>query len=726
MEYIEGFIGVNTLLKFGITQDYLKIAVSRFNNTNTGSWENIKDPKDQRKVLIKYDTIPATTKRKYNMPEDFEDLQHGLYMMEVRKRAVRNEKKLKKLDEKGQMEKSPMFKRINDALEKDWKKHYKHYESKLNYSTCKIERIEELAIKYSKMEALYTNYIELSGGKFRTIHGSIKRLYNFMQVYKMYHLIPESIPDYIHFSRRIAKYKKVLQEGVLADEFVKDSKFLKSKKLTDEFHKSMLMYYASNPKHYSARQLAEFINFHAEKESKMHISESWVKNMLNNPNDNSFRTMIDSARMGAKYTNDTILPYLSRTDSMYPNNTWFIDGTPMQIYSKDKHGRMQRLYIFVVLDACTRRIVGFDINTTGEDRFMVMNAIKMAIRYTGYIPYEIVSDNFSANKTEEIKNLQAELLKFGTKWRFAKVGNAQDKSQVERFNGTFQTVEQSILEEYIGEGITTRRDNGRICSEFLKELFKKKGLYPSETMKDFVVGLLCIYNAKRMGGRPSPNEKYNSLSIDQAIPLDKINIPKLFWYKTEATVKRGQVTLRRNNVVYEYDIWDKKLTIELQGQKVIVRYKEDYHGSVFIYDYRTDKLIKEIKLKVKGFVSNAEVPEGMEDVNIKFASHKKSHLTYMEEERKRIIDTGLALVGKTQETFDAVSALDLNKHHLNAKESIELLGLYQEDLNRPINHLGDYNQVAKTGVPINNTEKKVSETTKNFTGDKNKKTLKAL
>jgi len=82
---------------------------------------------------------------------------------------------------------------------------------------------------------------------------------------------------------------------------------------------------------------------------------------------------------------------------------------------------MQRLYIFVVLDACTRRIIGFDITTTGEDRFMVMNALKMAIRYTGYIPYEIVSDNFSANKTEEIKNVQAELQKFGTKWRFAKL-----------------------------------------------------------------------------------------------------------------------------------------------------------------------------------------------------------------------------------------------------------------------------------------------------------------
>lgn len=722
-----GFIGVPQLMKFGISQNYIWVALHNYNSGKSHSWENVKDPKDQRKVLVKYDSIPETTKRKYRMPATYEAYEFHIFMKTAKAKMERENKKVEVLDERGKMEKSHLFKIIHNILEDGFKVNVLRYKNKLTYSSCRIERIDELSIKYAKIHTLYSFYIDSTGGPNRTIKGSIKKLYDFMTVYKMYYIIPESIYDYIHFSRKIAKYRKVVQSGLLlSDEIAKDSKFLKHKKLTNEFHKGILMLYASNPKHYSARQLAEFVNFHAEQSNEMKVSQSWVVNMMNDKHDSTFRTLVESARQGAKYTNDNILPYLSRHASLYPNNTWFIDGTPIQIYSKDKYNRMQRLNIFVVLDACTRRIIGFDINTTGEDRFMVMNAIKMAIRYTGYIPYEIVSDNFSANKTEEIKNMQSELLKFGTKWRFAKVGNAQDKSYVERFNGTFQTMEQSLLEEYIGEGITTRRDNGRIDPDFLKEVFKKKGLYPTEMMKDFVVGLLCIYNDKKISGRQSPNEKYNSLSVDKAIPLDFINIPKLFWRRTEVTVKRGQVTLQRNNVVYEYDVWDKALSVSLQGKKVIVRYDENYHGSVFIYDYYTDVMIKEIKLKIKGFASNAEVPEGMEDVNIKFASHKKSAKSYLEDERKKIINAGLAKVGETLETFDFVSALDLNKHHLNAKESQELLGLYQEDLKRPINHLGDYNQVAKSGVPVNKTEKKVSKTTDNFTAKINKKTLKAI
>lgn len=704
---MKGYIFKKELEVFSISSNYIKLALFNYNAGKSHSWENMKDPKDRRKVLIKYDTIPETTKRKYGMPETFEDYEYFLIRKTAKENLERKEKEIVVNNEKQKMENSHLFAKIHSILEDGFKNHLHHYRSKLTYSRCKIERIDELSIKYAKIHALYTFYIDYSG-PIKTTKGKIKELFEFMQVYKLHYIIPESIHDYIHFSRRIARYKDVIRNGgLLSDELVKDSKFLKIKRVTDEFHKGILMFYASNPKHYSARQLAEFVNFHAVQDNKMKISESWVKNMLNNPHDNTFRTIIESARRGTKYTNDIVLPYLSRHASLYPNNTWFIDGTPIQVYSKDKYGRMQRLYIFVVLDACTRRIIGFDITTTGEDRFMVMNALKMAIRYTGYIPYEIVSDNFSANKTEEIKNVQAELQKFGTKWRFAKVGNAQDKGLVERFNGTFQTVEQSTLEEYIGEGITSRRANGRICPDFLKEVFRKKGLYPSEVMKDFIVGLLCIYNDKKIGGRPSPNEKYKILATDKAIPLDKINIPKLFWKKTEVTVKRGQITLQRNNFQYEYDIWDKSLTLSLQGKKVIVRYDENYHGSVFIYDYHTDELIKEIKLKIKGYASNAEVPEGMEDVNLKFAARKKSLKNYIEDERQRIIDTGLEKIGKTMETFNAISALDLNKHHLNAKESVELMGLYQEDLNRPFNHLNDYVQVAKTGKPVNNDYDKI-------------------
>ena len=696
-----GYINFNEIENFGLSKSYVKIAIGRFNSQNSYSWDNIKDPKDKRKVLIKYDSIPETTIRKYKMPETYDDFLNYKYLQDLEAKELKAIKKIQIVSEREELESTRLFAEINNLLEIGFKEHIHTYTTKITYTKCSIENIKKEAVKCAKRHVLYNYFIEKTGGAYRTIKGSVKECHEFLSIYKKYYLLPENFTDYVQFSRKLSNFKKVVQDGTLHNGIVKENHYLKRGSLTSEFHRGVLMFYATNPKHYSHRQLAEFINHHAIEENMMQISQSWVAGILNDQYDATFRTLVDAGRRGEKYTNDNILPFLSRQESLYPNNTWFIDGTPVQFYYQDAKGNSQRLYLFVVQDACTRRIIGFDINSTGESRYMVMNAIKMAIRYTGYIPYEIVSDNFSANKTEEIKNLQSQLEIFGTTWRFAKVGNAQDKSYIERFIGTFQSMQQSMLEEYIGEGITSRRANGRIDADFIKNVIKVKGMYNKDKMKDFTVALLCIYNATSVGKRPSPNEKYNALAVDKATKLDMVNVPLLFWKRTEATVKRGQITLQRNNYKFEYDIWDKSLSLSLQSKKVSVRYDENHHGSVFIYDHITDNFIKEIKLKTKGFASNAEVTEGMEDVNIKFASHKKSAKNFIKDQQEIIIKNGLAQVDKTIENFEFVSALDLNKHHVNAKESLELIGLYEIEEHRKLTPINDYKQVGKTGKPTN-------------------------
>lgn len=709
---MNGYITTIELLDYGLSAGYIRLAVSRKNY----SWISVKDPNNKRKVLIQYDSIPLQTIVKYKMPLTYEEFCVSRKLQEIREKNQRElelQERLKVIKSgKEEMEQSYYYEPVLHLLEDGFKEHLHRYKTRLSFTHCKIDRIHEQAFKYAKIHVLYTFFVEKSGGVHNTGYGLYRKMFDFMQEYKKYHLIPESIRTYTQFSNKMRAIKEHLKTGYdLADFLIQETKFLKAGTKTDEFHEGILMYYACNPKHYATRVLADFVNHHAQENGKNIISESWVKAMLNNPNDNKFRVLIDAGRRGEKWTNDNIMPYLSRQDSMHPNNTWFIDGTPTQLFCKGSDGKQKRLYLFVVLDACTRRIIGFDIRQTGEDRFMVMNAIKMAIRYTGFIPYEIVSDNFSANKTVEIRRMQEELLNMGTKWRFAKVGNAQDKAQVERFNRTFQSMQQSMLEEYIGEGITSKLPNGRIDPEFIKEVAKKKGLIIADKMADYIVSLLCMYNAKKIAGRPSPNEKYNALAVDKAIKTDETNIPKIFWEKTVVTVKRGQITIQDDNMKYEYSLNDKHLYLSLQGLQVIVRYHKDHKGSVFIYDYRTDELIKEVKLKIKGYVSNAEVPEGQEDINYKFGAQKKSFKEFIKSETENIINAGLQTISETKETFTGVSAISLGKDCMNDIESQVFVGLYSETTRREFHSIDTYEEVATSGTPQNKKVNKILSAT---------------
>jgi hypothetical protein len=62
------FIVYDQILKFGISEMYLRTALKNFRQGKSQSWANKKDIHDKRKVLIDIDTIPESTRKKYNIP----------------------------------------------------------------------------------------------------------------------------------------------------------------------------------------------------------------------------------------------------------------------------------------------------------------------------------------------------------------------------------------------------------------------------------------------------------------------------------------------------------------------------------------------------------------------------------------------------------------------------------------------------------------------------------
>lgn len=151
----------------------------------------------------------------------------------------------------------------------------------------------------------------------------------------------------------------------------------------------------------------------------------------------------------------------------------------------------------------------------------------MAVEVRGCLPAEIVSDNFTARKTEELKTLITGMEELGVKWRFAKVGNAQDKGNVERFFRTFQSLICAEYPDYLGEGITSRNINGRRDADFIQMVYKTN--FPTfEETKGRVAEMMKSYNLFNDGGRTSPKEIYDTFPSPYTIEVQKAKAAKLF------------------------------------------------------------------------------------------------------------------------------------------------------------------------------------------------------
>jgi transposase InsO family protein len=672
---MQGYIPYNDLINlFAVSESYLKLACYNYRKGKSTAWNNVKNHLDGRMRLIKLDSIPEKTRLKYNIPtvEQYECRQII---------ADDNLKKAKK-------ETDLYFKKqaLYNAYHSDWRQYYSIFYKKLD----NVNQQEQRATKYAKDHAFWVKLTELTGkGQLRAYRGSLKPLYEIYRELRKEIPLVSPFSEYSNFQKKAKKVREALyyDTDITACHF-SPLKFKKEPIKTTDFHKSMAFVYLSHPKQYAYRVVTDLVNHHADQEELQTISESWIKKLV--ANDKQFKTVVDVYRYGKKSYNDNIGTYISRKVSPFPANAWMIDGTPMQFYCwNDKRKQLIRMYLFTVIDVCTRKIVGFDL-ALSEDRFIIANALKMAVKLEGHLPSEIISDNFSANKTDEIKELQAQMLKLGTIWRHAKVGNAQDKAHAERFYGSFQSVECSLYDDYLGEGITSKRKNARPNKEFLEKVAKKTGYASFTEMQKRITDMICLYNERAIGNRKAPNEIYKELPKPNAVELNEFKTALLFWKKTTNTIRRSMVVLTIQKFKHHFEIKDHDLKLSLNGQKVTIRYDENDLSSVMLFDAKTDTAICECEQIVNVNIAQVDRTELDEFETLKQTAKKKSFESHIEKEALKIVSTGMQSVGKTTQDFEFQNPLGLAKNQINSQESKEMQDYFLLEKNINLELIKEY------------------------------------
>ncbi|MFV0538392.1 MAG: transposase family protein [Dysgonomonas sp.] len=304
------------------------------------------------------------------------------------------------------------------------------------------------------------------------------------------------------------------------------------------------------------------------------------------------RNSIDVDRLGkTAYEKENGL-YAKIVPALNRNTQWQLDGWEIPIYGKrpnDKGGyELWFKYVLIaVLDAHSRKYIGYKI-AESENTTSILEALEMAVRNTGVLPAEIVTDNHAFNKTCEAANIKGAMDKHGVTWTVD--SNPRRKAILERSFGILGAKHFKEYYGYIGHGITSRSKTARTQQELRDEYTKN-----SSRFLDFgqIVTITCDairnYNDKiKPSLKESPNARYERSEDTKSFPVDDFARMSLFCKQAEHKVTHGQITIKRGMYIYEYQL-PSAYSTKYNSKMVGVKYSD--FDEIYLFDLETNEPI---------------------------------------------------------------------------------------------------------------------------------------
>lgn len=433
-------------------------------------------------------------------------------------------------------------------------------------------------------------------------------------------------------------------------------------RLTD-FSKARIEEYYKHPNQYTFEMIHKLVSIECARDGSAIVSLSTVKTYINKP-ENKNRL---SYYRNPQHYNRVVMPTIRRKNVQQAGDLYYGDGTPLQIFCWNKAQTEKiRLNLFAVQDVASGKIVGFDL-AESEDRYNIIAALKMAFDLEKLVPFEYKYDNASPTKTEEYNALKEAMLLKGCLFTPTKKGNPKEKSQIERFFNTFQSKYQRMVDGFIGEGIKSKRDNGRIRPEFLKKCQSKDNLYTYESMCKIVAQLITIYNLDNRRNKQSPDEVFAKSEKARATKIDATDIALLFWAHKTIKVSKSEIatTIRHND--YIFDVFDHATALKVSGKQVKMYYDEKDLSSVHLFDLE-GKFLCECRQKVRIHEGEAGRTEENTLTLIKQSKHAAAMDSLIKKQTISIKNKGKSIAtGDTE--IKLLNPFDVAKEEINEAET---------------------------------------------------------
>ena len=583
------------------------------------------------KAYINYDSIPERTRAKLPTKAEIRKEQSEAYTKETENTFIE----------------------LLEAAKTDIRNGHWRNEIKAAYPALKWEKVVEFSRRATVFEEVLRidSLIRQNGRE----HGALFRAFN--------HIFPEK--GYTYSSRFHMAMKKAKEQGIIS--IAVDTRALRNDGSPyKEDYRGIAMAILGDRRAFavvdSYDMFVEACNY--LKYNKI-PSFGWFKSFwLEN------KVLICQTRMGESTWQKKYGTYAKIIPALYADDQWQMDGWTIPVYCKKPNANggyeyFVRYNLFVVMDAHARRIVGFDM-AESENTDTIMKSLEMAVKTTGALPFELVADNHSFNKTKEATNLKAATEALSMTWTVD--SNPRRKAILER---AFRVLGDKHFKRrygYIGQGIRTKLENGLTQQELKDKYTKPENMLTYDQMYAIVVDVVLEYNKsirKTLGD--SPNNLYAKSEKPNSIEVDDFKRIALFNRESEHKVTHGQITIKRGMHTYEYQL-PAEYSTRYNGKTVRVRYPD--FNEIYLYDIETDEPICSISQKqsIHGAMANQS---DNDTINLfKNSGRIKGVETRKRKKKESIFDAGSNI---NPDFIHAANAVTMPKDAIaKAKQDFEL------------------------------------------------------
>lgn len=441
------------------------------------------------------------------------------------------------------------------------------------------------AKKYAKEHAVWRYFIST----FYSANGS---LHPIKEGVKAYNTVLNRNYSWETFRKKISKARN---NGISSIIIVKKS--TGRPKIFGNQYEYMIYQLASDAKAFSCADVYRKVCSICEEMGMQAPKERTVNNIFREALRN---TEVYAHRYGVDKMCNDILSYASLEHAQSANDQWALDGWTMPFYYRDPvDKRLKTMCLFAVMDAHSKRIVGYYV-AESENTETILNGLEDAVRKTGELPFEIVSDNHSFNQTKIADNFKESLEKMEVAWTVS--SNPRYKQALERSFRTFGECYAKQQYGYTGQGIRSISPDARISQELFDKYMKAGYLLTKDQIKAIAIYCVDMWNNGLASEEKSPNQLYEESERPNSIKLgDWRRCSHFFDLFTrdlsEITVRNGQINIVRAGHKYEYQLTSDQ-AYRFNNKPVTVKYIDLTEG-VYIYDSSTGDPVGYVKLKEK-------------------------------------------------------------------------------------------------------------------------------
>jgi hypothetical protein len=300
-----------------------------------------------------------------------------------------------------------------------------------------------------------------------------------------------------------------------------------------------------------------------------------------------------------------------------------------------------------VMDGHSMDILGVHLDTK-ESAIGYIMAVMMAVKTSGYLPYEIVFDRFPGHNTEEWKLVVKRMEHLGVKVTVTHKANG--KAKLERLWSTLQDVFMSNSKYYYGQGIISNRQYAHRTSDYIDATKKKARAdgwnfdeawnEANNVINSYKNTPFSEYSRRYKLVEASPSELHEQSEKPHVVKLSAAELALVFGQTKEMQIRSGLISTEINSVGYLYEVTDYAV---LSNQKsVLMAYDIEDLSVVYLFETTKDVVPKYLGTATEAKAAQIYGP----NANFKQLGKSKQRIAKIETKRTEILKTLQGEVGE--------------------------------------------------------------------------------